>query len=130
MFEGKKAKILVVEDHEYLQQVYRVVLEEEGFIVVTADDEEEALRWLDNGRPDLVLLAFHLQGPGTGLDILRAIRRSACPEIPVILTAAALTIDDIVCIQQNSPRFDAYVPRSFDSSYLLHTINHLLKELK
>lgn len=56
MTDAKGKYILIVEDDEFISDVYRKKLSMEGFEVALAQDGEEALRLLRNRRPDLVLL--------------------------------------------------------------------------
>lgn len=56
MTEATGKYILIVEDDEFISDVYRKKLSMEGFEVALAKDGEEALRLLRERKPDLVLL--------------------------------------------------------------------------
>ena len=49
-------KILIVEDEQFLLDMYKIKLEREGFVVVTAFDGEEGLKVTRKEKPDLILL--------------------------------------------------------------------------
>ena len=71
MTEGEGGgKILVVEDEEYLRDLYREVLEKGGLVVETAADGEEAYNKMKNGGYKLVLLDLLLPKM-SGVEILR-----------------------------------------------------------
>jgi len=53
-------RILVVEDEEFLRQLYVNILKEEGFIVEEAKDGEEAYQLLTQKDYDLILLDFQI----------------------------------------------------------------------
>lgn len=61
-------RILVVEDNDDLRAVFRHALSMDGFHVTEAADGLQALRSLDNDRPDLVVLDLRLP-QFSGIDI-------------------------------------------------------------
>jgi CheY-like chemotaxis protein len=81
--------ILVVDDDPTIADILRIVLEEEGYRVVTARDGLEGLARLADARPDLVLCDVMMPGLD-GRDVYR--RMQAMPayrSIPVVLMSAA-----------------------------------------
>lgn len=54
--DDRRKYILIVEDDEFISDVYQRKLLLEGFEVALAKDGEEALRTIRERRPDLVLL--------------------------------------------------------------------------
>ncbi len=60
-----RKKILVVDDEPYIQRSLRLILEMEGFEVMSASDGLEALKLASETRPDLILLDImmpHMDG--------------------------------------------------------------------
>lgn len=55
-----KAKILVVEDEEFLRQLYVNLLKDQGYQVDDAKDGEEAYQVMSKNDYDLVLLDYQL----------------------------------------------------------------------
>ena len=51
-----KKKILVVEDEESLRLLYEEELKGEGYDILTAKNGREAIRQLETGKPDLIIL--------------------------------------------------------------------------
>lgn len=66
-------KILVVEDDEFLRELYDELLKGENYVVTLAVDGEEGLNLMSEGGYDLVLLDIMLPKMD-GLEILRHIR--------------------------------------------------------
>jgi len=66
-------RILVVEDDEFLRQLYEELLKGEGYDVVVAVDGEEGLNKMSEGGFDLILLDIMLPKMD-GLEILRHIK--------------------------------------------------------
>ncbi|MDO8259976.1 MAG: response regulator [Candidatus Magasanikbacteria bacterium] len=51
-----KKKILIIEDEEFLSEMYKIKLESEGYAVAVADDGQMGVKLADSGKPDLILL--------------------------------------------------------------------------
>ena len=82
------AKILVVEDDPDARQMLQVVLSDEGYTVLTAEDGQAALRLLDKECPDLVVTDIQMPNLD-GIGLTRSLR--GCPQwrkIPVLVLTA------------------------------------------
>ncbi len=84
------ARILIVDDERNIRRTLAMILEAEGFRVSEAESGEAALAALGAEPSDLVLLDVNLPGQ-SGLDTLRAIRRSA-PSTAVIMISGEATV--------------------------------------
>ncbi|MDY7075842.1 MAG: response regulator transcription factor [Chloroflexota bacterium] len=70
-----KAKILIADDEPKQVRSFARILEQEGYEVVIAEDDREALYLLDEFQPDLMVLDIRFgYDERMGLDILREIR--------------------------------------------------------
>lgn len=68
-------KIVIVEDESEVAQLARRLLEDFGYTVVgCVSAGEEALRVVEKGRPDLVLVDIGLEGPIDGIEAATQIR--------------------------------------------------------
>lgn len=85
MANGTGKKILIVDDEIDVLTLLRCKLEGEYDIVV-AMDGAEALRAVEEEKPDAVLLDLVMEGM-SGLDVLKAIRRHN-KKLPVFLLTA------------------------------------------
>lgn len=81
-----KEKILVVEDDQFLRELYDELLRDEGYSVETAADGETGYQKLAVGGYDLVLLDIMLPKKD-GLEILTELKTSPpkTPNGPVVL---------------------------------------------
>ena len=79
------AKILIVEDDQFLRELYCDVLKAEGYVIDIATDGEEGFKKIKEGGYDLVLLDIILPKID-GLEIMRRIKTdpSALPNKCVI----------------------------------------------
>lgn len=82
-----KSKILVIDDEARMVQVMRLLLEQEGYQVVSAFSGKEGLRVAYEEHPDLVLLDIMMPGMD-GFQVLDALR--IVTDIPVILLTGAV----------------------------------------
>ncbi len=90
-------KVLLVEDDNFLREISSKKLVKEGFIVYEAIDGEQALKGVEEVKPDIVLLDIILPAID-GFQILANIRSNKDPEIariPVIMLSNLGQEDDI-----------------------------------
>jgi two-component system, cell cycle response regulator DivK len=117
-------QILIVEDTANSRELLRTVLEQQGYRVVEARDGEEAIRSLDEARPDLVLL--DLQIPlRSGYEVLQAIRSDdRFANLPVVaLTASAMQGDREKALAAG---FTGYITKPIGLRQLRDEVNRLL----
>lgn len=77
-------RILVVEDYESLQKIYRAVLEQEGYEVEIVNDGFIALDKAKSGAYDLILLDLLLPHM-SGMEFLHAFAPKQHPETKVVI---------------------------------------------
>ena len=87
-------KLLIIEDESSLQELMTAALRKEGYIVENAMDYSEAMERIGVYSYDCILLDINLPG-GSGLDILRHIKKSGA-KMNVIIISARDSIDDKV----------------------------------
>jgi len=78
-------RVLVVDDEVKILRALRVNLEARGYLVTTSQSGEEALRFVHDEPPDLVILDLELAGT-SGLQVLETLRTSS--DVPVIILSA------------------------------------------
>jgi len=86
-------KILVVDDEPDMVSTCVRILKRLGYDCLTAQDGPEAIRLIDDQRPDLVVTDLHLP-IGDGFEVSRHVRRSL-PRTPVIVVTAYHTPDTV-----------------------------------
>lgn len=86
---AKDISLLIVDDSRRARDALRAMLttETQLRVVGETDNGEEALQWIDQLRPDVVVVDIHLRGLD-GIHLTREIKRS-WPEIRVVI----LTMD-------------------------------------
>jgi two-component system response regulator (stage 0 sporulation protein F) len=117
-----KKKILVVDDEEGLRLLYKEVLKEEGYEVLTARNGREAIQQLEVEKPDLIILDIVMPV----MDGMEALGRIVGKDrkIPIILnTSYAGYQQDFM-----SWAADAYLTKSADFSELINKVRELLRK--
>ena len=77
-------RCLIVDDSSVIRKVARRILENFGFAVVEASDGRQALDACTKEMPDAILLDWNMPNMN-GLEFLRALRREAGGEKPVVV---------------------------------------------
>ena len=114
--------ILIVEDDERIRTAVRLVLEEEGYVVVETDSGEAALEVFAPSPSDVVLIDIMLPGID-GFEVCRRIRRLS--EVPIIMVTARDDSHDVVAGLEAGA--DDYLSKPFDAKVLSARIRALLR---
>lgn len=89
----RPATVLVVEDDAELRETYRVALTVAGYAVVAVEDGIDALRRLEGGVPDVVVLDLILPRL-PGLDVYKELAaRHDTQRIPIVVVTGSDTAD-------------------------------------
>lgn len=92
---ANKKSILLVEDDEFLAELYATKLSLEGFEVSLAVDGEKGLKLAKEMNPDLILLDIILPKKD-GFEVLKALKSDASlKKIPVILLTNLSQKDEV-----------------------------------
>ncbi len=117
------AKILLVDDEEYIRRFHTEELSEEGHEVSSLASGHELLRKIDFFQPEAVILDIKLVDYN-GLELLQEIRNRHY-DLPVILCSAYDTYKE----DQKSITANYYVVKSFDLSELKMVIQRALESV-
>jgi CheY-like chemotaxis protein len=123
-----KHRILVVEDNPLNRELISDWLAVEGYEVSSVGDLDEAMRSIEAGAPDAVLLDVQL-GDQDGLLLAAWMReRSKLASIPVIaVTAHALVTEQIRFLQAGC---NACVSKPINFKVLRDELDHWLRDSK
>lgn len=78
--------ILLVEDHAGVLNATRLLLKSAGYRVTTATSVTEAVeRTRDSPDLDLVITDYHLEGSGTGKNVISSVREMRGPNFKAIV---------------------------------------------
>ncbi len=85
--EEKKVRVFIVDDSAAVRSRLVALLDDLGAVEVIgqAEDADKALTGVQQLKPDVVILDIRLP-KGSGLDVLRAIRKETAPPAVIMLT--------------------------------------------
>ncbi len=86
--------ILVVDDEQGMRELLTVLLEHQGYRVITASDGEQALELIAHQSPDLVISDVRMPKMD-GIGLLTGIRKTD-PQLPVIMVTAYASMDSTI----------------------------------
>jgi PAS domain S-box-containing protein len=77
-------RVLVVDDEPAVAEATSMLLESEGFDVLIASCEREALEHVAAVKPDVIVSDYQLRGGETGLEVVLAVRERLGAPVPVV----------------------------------------------
>jgi DNA-binding NarL/FixJ family response regulator len=118
-------RLLLVDDEPGLRTAVKAYLEDEGFVVTTANDGEEGWTVAQELIPDVVITDVMMpRCDGYGLlKRLRADERLGGTPV-IFLTAKGMTADRIAGFQAGA---DDYIPKPFDPDELVARVNNVVR---
>jgi len=119
------SSILIVDDEQRQREIYRDILDGEGYGAETASSGEAALRLLSQKRFDLVITDLNLTGM-SGVDLLGAIVQ-ADPTVVVVLITGYPSIQS--AIEATKKGVHAYLEKPVDRERLLSVVDEIFQHL-
>jgi DNA-binding NarL/FixJ family response regulator len=118
-------RLLLVDDEPGLRTAVKAYLEDEGFVVITANDGEEGWVVAQEQLPDVIIsdvMMPRLDGYGL-LRRLRADERLGGTPV-IFLTAKGMTADRIAGFNAGA---DDYIPKPFDPDELVARVHNVVR---
>jgi CheY-like chemotaxis protein len=116
--------ILIAEDEHFLQEILRMLAEENGQRVRTASNGEEAIRQLENRQPDVMLLDL-LMPVVDGYAVLRHVHKKGYRFPVIVLSNLSDSAQQAECIALGAKAF--LVKSNLDEDELWRNIETQLK---
>jgi CheY-like chemotaxis protein len=119
-------KALVAEDNPVNRELLRELLENRGYDVVEAPDGQEALRMIEQTRPDILLMDIGMPILD-GFAVIRKIRENpSLAALPVLaVTAYAMQGDRDKVLNAG---FDGYLSKPINARDLANELERLLRK--
>ena len=122
---NENSHILIVDDDNRIRELIKEYLEENNFIVSTANNAEEASEKIKLVDFEIVVLDIMMPGE-SGLALTKKLRKNI--STPIILLTAKGEVDDrIIGLESGA---DDYLVKPFSPKELLLRINNILKKTK
>ncbi|MGH7794997.1 MAG: sigma-54-dependent transcriptional regulator [Candidatus Binatia bacterium] len=119
-------KILIVDDEPSNRNILGQELTHKGYSVMAASHGREALRKIESGRPDLIILDYMMPDLG-GMDVLRELRKRE-DDTPVIMITAYGTVERAVEAMQEGA-YD-FITRPFKPEHITLVVRKALERQK
>lgn len=120
-----KTKILVIEDEIDISELVAYNLKKEGFPADSIDNGEEALKKIQSGEYNLIILDLMLPGI-SGIELCRILKNDPQTSlIPIImLTAKGEEIDKVIGLEMGA---DDYITKPFSPRELIARVRAVLR---
>jgi len=119
-------KILLVDDEKKIKETLKIVLENEGYEVQTANNGVEALNLLQEEYFDVTLTDNRMPGMN-GLELMREINKNDIKTAVIFITAYADIKDAVEAIKLGAYN---YLEKNFTTEELLSVIKEALEKQK
>jgi DNA-binding NtrC family response regulator len=118
------ARILVIDDDENIRKVLETILEDEGYIVETAETAKKGIEKSEKAFYNLALIDVRLPDM-EGIELLSKLRNTK-PKMRKIIVTGYPTLQNAVAAVNKGA--DAYVMKPFEVEKILQTIREQLKK--
>ena len=121
-------KILIVDDDSHIVDVYRLILEKEGFEVISASNRQQGMTEVEESSPDLMILDVMMDYPDDGISMSRELRSKGF-DLPILMLTGLKKVsgmdydkdDELVPV-------DEFLEKPIDSTTLVSAVKKLLGE--
>ena len=120
------SSILVADDEKSLRDFLAIMLEEEGYQVITASSVEKASKLIRENEFDLVLTDIRM-GRSSGIDVLDA-ARNTLPDTPVVMMTAYASAETAVTAMKKGA-YD-YISKPFKIEDIQLVVKNALEKRK
>jgi len=118
-----KKKILVAEDDKAIIEVVKIILESEGYEVLTADQGEIVHKLVEKHKPDMIFMDIWLFGEDGGVIAKEIKTKSHTKNIPLVLMSANNETEKIT----KSVGADDFLLKPFNIDDLLYIVRKYIK---
>ena len=115
------AKILIIDDKQYVRELLMEELIDEGYVVETTADAESIKELITTFKTDMILLDLYMNGKDRW-DVLSDIRQQY-PQLPILL----ITASDSYSKDPRLSQADGYVIKSMYFDELKQKITEILQ---
>ena len=121
--DPKLTKVLVVEDEPQILRLIELELKYEGYDVVTSVDGLQAVKFVKEHNPDLILLDCMLPSL-SGEEVCKQVREDGFDQPIIFITAKDSIEDKVKCLDNGA---DDYIVKPFVADELLARIRAIFR---
>jgi CheY-like chemotaxis protein len=122
----EKKKILVVDDEPDIRDYITAILEDNGYLVTTANDGQQALDEIAKGLPDLITLDVSMPEK-SGVRFYRDMKENdERKHVPIIMiTGVDSSFEKFISSRKQVPAPDGFINKPIDQAKLLELVKKL-----
>lgn len=120
-------KILIAEDELIMLMALETSLKKEGYTILTTTDGREALNYLEEFNPDLLITDIMMPFT-TGLELLGVVKSNSTKNIPVIVVSGMG--QESIVLEAFKMGADDFLTKPFNPDELLTRVKRLLQSHK
>lgn len=125
--ERERPLVLVVNDTQEILELFREILEEEGFDVELASYGIDEVARVEEIAPDLVILDFMMDGEAQGWQLLQKLRMArSTMDLPIIVCTGAIRLAQDFQGQLTAKNI-GLVLKPFDIDDLISEVNRVMR---
>jgi len=116
--DGRKSKVLVVDDERNVLLTYKILLEQQGYETIASLTAKEGIGLIEKQDFDLLLCDLSLEEKRTGFEVIQA-ARSRSRTVPAVLLTGYASPERLTTPRRMTCRFCTSRSRSMNSLRLL-----------
>ena len=125
--ETHSLKVLVADDEPDILEILKYNLENEGYVVFTAKNGDEAIEKAKRNQPDLIVLDIMMPGKN-GVEVCEILRRQSAFKETLIIFLTAIN-DEATQIKGLKTGADDYISKPISPKVFLSKVNSIFRRL-
>ena len=125
--ETNSLKVLVADDEPDILEILKYNLENEGYMVITAKNGDEAVEKAKRNQPDLIVLDIMMPGKN-GVEVCEILRRQPAFKETLIIFLTAIN-DEATQIKGLKTGADDYISKPISPKVFLSKVNSIFRRL-
>ena len=122
-------KILIIDDDPDIVESTKLILESEGYEVISESGPEEGFASAESQSPDLIILDVMMIEPDDGFFVASKIK-SKLPDVPIIMYSSVSNALGYDYGMNNVVKVDKFIDKPVEPAVLLEAIGKLIKGKK
>ena len=124
---SEEKKVIVIDDEPDIVTFLTVLLEDNGYTVISAKDGQEGMEKIKSEHPQIVLLDITMPEK-SGVRCYRELRENPdLQSIPVVIvTGVAKDFKNFISTRRQVPPPDGFITKPIDKQELLDTVSNFL----
>lgn len=117
---GSQRKVLIVDDERYIRQLLSLMLTNEGYAVLEAENGREALEKLKNSTVEMIITDLRMPQMN-GIEFVRELKKQPnCNSVPVVMITS--DFEGYKMDEAKRAGVHQWIPKPFITQQLMETV--------